>query len=192
MIYLNQLDYPDMPYAHNVDHGGVPEGKDNVKTAGCGLCSLCMVIDQLTTKHLELADCVKLSQDNRANTHPGTNMRVLGPIGAEMFGMTYCNTNDKEEMLACLRTGGRVIANVGGDYEGHVGLFSHGGHYIVVVSVEGDTLCILDPSYKEGKYEEEGRVGKARVDYPFVYCSVDALMEDVANRDPGFHLFKRK
>ena len=31
MIYLNQLEYPDMKYNHNMDEGGAPEGKDNVK-----------------------------------------------------------------------------------------------------------------------------------------------------------------
>ena len=47
------------------------------------------------------------------------------------------------------------------------GLFTHGGHYITILSTDGKDACILDPSYKEGKYEEEGRQGKAEVHEPF-------------------------
>lgn len=34
MLYLNQLNYPDIPYEHNVAAGGPPEGKGNVAAAG--------------------------------------------------------------------------------------------------------------------------------------------------------------
>ena len=191
MIYLNQLEYPDMKYNHNMDEGGAPEGKDNVKAAGCGLCSLCMVVDQLTTKHLELADCVRLSEEKGANRKMGTNLRVLGLVVAEMYGLRYSNTNDPEEVKTCLQKGGRVVANVGGDREGYIGLFSHIGHYIVLVSIDGSEVCILDPSRKEGKFDEEGREGKVRLGDPFVYCDMAHLVQDCANRDPGFHLFTR-
>ncbi len=192
MRYLNQLEYPDMKYNHNMDEGGAPEGKDNVKAAGCGLCCLCMVVDQLTTKTLELADCIRLSETCGANRKMGTNLRVLGPVVAELYGLTYSNTNDPEVVKECLQKGGRVVANVGGDRENYIGLFSHIGHYIELVSIEGAELCILDPSRKEGKFDEEGREGKVRLGDPFVYCTMDDLVRDCANRDPGFHLFTRK
>ena len=192
MIYLNQLEYPEMKYNHNMDEGGAPEGWDNVKAAGCGLCSICMVVDQLTTKALELADCVRISEENGANRKLGTNMQILGPVVAGMYGLNYSNTNDPEAVRACLQNGGRVIANVGGDREGYVGLFSHIGHYIVLVSIDGEEVCVLDPSRKEGKFEEEGREGKVRLGDPFVYCALEHLIKDCDNRDPGFHLFTRK
>ena len=85
-----------------------------------------------------------------------------------------------------------AVANAGGDREGYNAVFSHGGHYIAVISVDGDTACVLDPSYKPGKYEEEGRQGKAAVAEPFVYCSLEVLRKDCENRDPSFYLFSRK
>lgn len=30
MKYINQLEHRDIPYEHNLDHGGVPEEKRNV------------------------------------------------------------------------------------------------------------------------------------------------------------------
>ena len=56
-------------------------------------------------------------------------------------------------------------------------MFTHGGHYILVVSADDNEACILDPSYKEGKYEEPGRDGKARAVDGFVYCSLKVLEE---------------
>ena len=56
-------------------------------------------------------------------------------------------TSDIEEVKHCVRTGGAVVANVGGDREGYIGVFTHGGHYVVVISeTEDGRLCILDPS----------------------------------------------
>ena len=82
--------------------------------------------------------------------------------------------------------------NVGGDHDDHIGLFSHKGHYIVAIAATNEALCIPDPSYEVGKYEEDGRSGKVRVEYPFAYCAAEDLDADVKNRELPYHLFKRK
>lgn len=192
MLYLNQLEHPMVPYLHNAENGGAPEGKNNAAAAACGPCSLCMVVENMTFAKLTLTECLRVSCEIGANHHMGTDLSMLGPVIAERYGMTYENTNDMDKVIKCLETGGQVIANSGGDREGYVGLLTHGGHYVVVVSHDNGEVCILDPSLKEGKYEEEGRKGRARVIYPFVYTSVEELKMDCSNRDPGFHLFKRK
>ena len=65
MLYVNQLEYPHIKYDHNMAHGGPPEGRNSVKTSGCGLCCACMVIDQLTDKTLSVEDCVDMIIDYR-------------------------------------------------------------------------------------------------------------------------------
>lgn len=192
MLYLNQLDYEHVPYQHNMKHGGPPPGKGTAAAAACGPCCLCMVVDHLTCGSLNLLECLELSAKLGANLELGTSLKILGPAVAERFGLTFETTDDAGILAEHLKTGGKAIANSGGDREGHVGLFTHGGHYVEVLSIKGDRVCILDPSYKEGKYEEEGRQGKAEVNAPFVYCSLDVLKEDCANRSPAYYLFKRK
>lgn len=193
MLFLCQLDYRHIPYNHNAAHGGAPEDRRNVATSGCGLCSLCMIVDQLTTKTLELTDCVRLSEENGANHGFGTDLRILGPIVADMYDLRMETTNSLDELAAHLRRGGRAVANVGGDHDDHIGLFAYCGHYIVILSVDDDgTFCILDPDYSEGKFDREGRRGKLRIDAPFLYCKPGDLAADVENRDPGFYLFSRK
>ena len=102
-------------------------------------------------------------------------------------------TNEVEPMCECLRTGGAAVVHVGGDYEGHVGLFSHGGHYVAAIGMEPDgRVAILDPSYKLNKFEEEGRKGKVEMKNGFIcLCDPQLLVADTATRDPGFYLFWR-
>ena len=192
MKYINQLEHRDIPYEHNLDHGGVPEEKRNVAAAGCGPCCLCMMVDALTLSTYELTDCLKLSNEVGANREIGTSLKILGPVVAERFNLNYGETSDLNELKAHLAKGGLAIANSGGDREGYTGVFTHGGHYILVVSADDNEACILDPSYKEGKYEEPGRDGKARAVDGFVYCSLKVLAEDCANRTPSYYLFSRK
>lgn len=32
MLYINQRKYPDMPYQHNLKHGGAPADKSNISS----------------------------------------------------------------------------------------------------------------------------------------------------------------
>ena len=190
MLYLNQLEYEDIKYNHNMENGGPPEGRDNVKTSGCGLCSACMVVDGLTDKSLDIREAVRLSEENGANLQLGTSMSVLGPVIAEKFGLEYRNTKSLEEAVEHLRCGGRIICNVGHP-EGGVGLFTMRSHFIVLISTDGKEFCILDPSYKEGKFDIPERAGKVNdKNAPFLYCDVNTLHAEAHNN--MYHLFSRK
>lgn len=192
MYYLNQLMYPIVPYDHNMGAGGAAVGKANVAKAACGPCSLCMVVNNLTFARLTLEECMRTSYELKANLNPGTDMSIIGPVIAERYGLTYSNSYDIQDALDCLKVGGMVIANPGGDRDGKVGLFTHGGHYIVLVSEEDGELTVLDPSLSDTKFHEEGREGRVRVNWPFVYCSVDIMKEECVRPHPSYHMFKRK
>lgn len=192
MKYLNQLEYPHIPYPTDT---GTPDSKFHgfsIKEAGCGLCCLAMMVDQLTMKTISLKKLISLSVKNKANLHPGTDMKIMGPLVADLYGLDYSTTNSIQTAIRHLKNGGSVIANVGGDREGYTGVFSHGGHYILLLSADKDSVCVLDPSLKEGKFDEPGREGKVRVDGSFAYCAPEVLAKDADNRKPGFYLFARK
>lgn len=193
MKYISQLDYAHLIYNHNMNNGGPKPGRNTVATSGCGLCSACMIVGLLTPKELTVEEAVRLSENNGANLQIGTDMKVLGPIVADKFNLAYAETDSGEELLEHLRKGSAAIVHVGGDREGHKGIFSNVGHYIVAVSANGNEVCILDPGgMREGKFEEEWRRDKVRLDLPFVYCDIKDLLDDTANRKPGFHLYSRK
>ena len=135
MLYINQREYPETPFPNNLE-GGCPPEKQNIAKAGCGICSACMVVDHLTAKSLTLEECVQMAMDAKANLHPGTSMTKLGPALAEKFGLKFSYTSKKEEMLAHLRKGGRVIVNVANRPDGTAGLFTKGGHYMVLLRTD--------------------------------------------------------
>lgn len=192
MHYLNQRDYPHIPYPYEPPENDPSNTASNISKSGCGLCSLCMIVENLTTRRLDLRDCLDLALQVNATTPKGTNMRILGPVAAEKYGLTYKTTSDPQVLAEHLRKGGMAIAHVAQSPDREAGLFSHGGHYIVVVAYDGQDVCILDPSYATEKYEEPFRAEKIRVDRPFLYCAMDTLMEATQLREPHFYLFARK
>ena len=192
MLYINQRDYPNMPYPNNAENNYQPPEKQNIAATGCGLCSACMVVDHLTTQRLGLEECVALSVEHKANVRFGTRMIILGPVVAEKFGLKFSHTSNKEEMLACLQRGGRVIVNVANRPDGSRGLFCRTGHYMVLVSAEGERICFMDPYY--GPEYNEGEL-KEKVDsscVPFLYCDADLLEYETENREIKYYLFERK
>ena len=199
MKYINQLEYPHWLYVTKTeeeDPARRESGKTTtVKDSGCGLCSAVMVADRLIPEcDFDLADAIQLSYDSRANDTAGTSYSRFAPAFAEKMAFDLERTDDPERLLCCLHTGGAAVINVGGDREGHIGVFSHGGHYIVAIGEERDgRIAILDPSYKEGKFEEEGRKGLVEMKNGVVaLCDLQVLVDDTANRSPAFSLFWRK
>lgn len=190
MIYIDQKQYAHVPYYNRADLGGPLPGRGTVATSGCGMCCLCMAVDHLTMESLAIEEAVRLAESSGANKGNGTSLRVLAPVVAERFGLRYQGSDSREDVVACLRSGGRVIANAAGDRDGKPGLFSHRQHYILLISTDGEQVCILDPYLYEGKFEEEGRAGKVRQEGVFLYCSLDTLMANVIDRY-RFHLLMR-
>ena len=198
MKYISQLNYPDWPYVTRteMDEAQREKGKTTtVRSSGCGLCSAIMVADRLLVdSQFGLREAIEISYEVNANINIGTNYKRFAPVFAERLGLEWVPTNDPEELRKCLRTGGAAVIHVGGDREGHVGVFSHKGHYVAAISEERDgRIAILDPSYKVGKYEEKGREGKVEMkDGVIALCDMQVLIDDTANRNPHFHLFWRK
>ena len=191
MLYINQRDYPNMPYPNNVAGACRPESQ-NIARAGCGICTACMLVDHLTTQSLSMEECIQLSIDSKSNLEPGTDLEILGAVLAEKFDLKFSYSADKEAMLACLRRGGRVIINVANRPDGTDGLFTHCGHYMLLVSVDGERVCFLDPyyhdSYDKGDLKE--KVDSTRA--PLLYCDAELLHKEAENRRIRYYLFERK
>ena len=192
MKYVNQLEHPHMLYTTHVeDEGGRPS---TIWSSGCGLCSAVMVADRLLPNcSFGLYDAIELSYSVEANHLIGTDYERFAPAFAEKMGFKLEMTSDPERLCHCLRTGGAAVAYVTGKVPGKVGLFTVGTHYVVVIGVEPDgRLAVLDPSYKPGKYEEEGRAGKVEMKHDVVaLCSVQVMTEEIVTHAPGFYLFWR-
>ena len=198
MKYINQLDYPDWLYVTRVDLDAENREKGRtttVATSACGLCSAIIVADRLLVDHgFGLKEALKLSYDVGANRKIGTDYSIYAPAIAEKLGFEWEDTDDPERLRHCLRTGGAAVVEVSGDRDGYVGVFSYTGHYVVAISEERDgRIVILDPAYRPGKYEKEGRQGLVEVQNGVMaVCDMQVLMDDTETCSPRFYLFWRK
>lgn len=198
MKYVNQLEFPDWLYVTRVDMEGDHKewGRTStVSSSGCGLCSAVMVADRLIPEaDFGLKEAIKLSYDTKANHKRGTDYKRFAPAFAEKCGLDLETTNDPERLRYCLRTGGAAILHAKVDRDGYVGVFTRRGHYIVAISEERDgRIAILDPSYKKGKFDEEGRKGLVEMKNDFIaLCDMQVIIDDTLIADPAFYLFWRK
>ena len=196
MRYINQLDYRHVPYHTNVAREDYTDEQKlrNVAKSGCGLCSVCMMLDVLLTDvTLSVEECVKISEDCVANHSKGTDMTVLGPVIAEKFGLNYSSTANLDEAIRHLQKGGQIIAHVDIPEGKEIGLFTKVGHYILLTSTDGEKFCILDPSYTPEKFTIPERAGKVDTSHaPFLYCNVDTVNAEGKTGKKYFHMFSRK
>ena len=90
---------------------------------------------------------------------------------ADTFDIEYLETYRLDDVVDLLRNNHLVIASCGN------GLFTTGGHFIVLVGIDGDTIKIYDPYLYAGKFDTPTRRGKVWVDGYNVYCTVDNFRE---------------
>lgn len=187
MKILNQNDYPNIEYKTNLnDKTSHAYLEGSIESSGCGLCCLIMMIEQLTTDSLSIEEAIKLSYDNEANLKVGTNMRILGPIIAEKYDLSYETTNDEEVMIKHLQNGGCAIINTGGNREGYKSIFCHVGHYILAIGYTNPYVRILDPDYKVSKYDTQNTVVDKK---GILYATKEVLHQETDNRTPKYYLF---
>ena len=199
MKNINQKNYPDIPYITRQlcdKEADREKGKTTtISSSGCGLCSAIMVADRLIPNcEFGLEDAVNISYESNANVKIGTDYQRFAPAFAEKLGLDFEKTNDPERLRYCLRTGGAAVLHMKGDRDGHIGVFSNGGHYIAAISEERDgRIATMDPSFRPAKYDKEGVKGLVEIKNDVVtLCDMQVLVDDTAPAPYSFYLFWRK
>ena len=139
MVYYNQNDYMDT-------FCGV-EGA-TIKTHGCGVTSMAMVVSTLTDTKISPLDTNKLATETGTCGSYGTGF-ALFEKASEKYGLEYkrfsMDLNGASNVMEYLNKGGLVIANVG-----EKSPFTTGGHYIVLRRTGGsDIVYVADPNHRE-------------------------------------------
>jgi len=185
--YYNQHNYPNVPYP-NPD---LP--KATIKSGGCGVCCASMIVENMTAHQIGPKLMATYAINKRARVSGGTDMNVLAKALAADYGLTVKATNDEAELLNHLRAGGMAIANVGGNRGGWIGVFSDGGHFIVVAGLtDAGKVIVLDPGYYSGKFNGAGRKGKVTISGNQCICDISVLGKDTENRSPAYWLFSKE
>ena len=161
LTYISQIDSRWRYYPYT----SIGNSSQTIGSSGCGVTSATMIIDSIVgnVSITELADCFVANGYRSANS--GTYWSAYRAV-ADEFNIEYCETNNINEMINLLRNNHYIIASCGN------GLFTSGGHYIVLYGIDGDTIKIYDPYLYAGKFNTATRRGKVVVNGNTVYCSI--------------------
>lgn len=181
-------DYVGLTYYNQTDsrwryhqYSSVGDSSQTIGTSGCGPTSAAMVVTAIkgTITPDQMGDLFVQYSYRSANN--GTYWSAFRWV-ADVFDIGYQECSSLDTAVDLVRNNNYVICSVGN------GLFTTGGHFIVIVGIEGDTLKIYDPYLYSGKFDTSTRRGKVTVSGNTVYCSIDNF-RNYANYK-GFFAYK--
>ena len=177
LTYYNQTD----SRWRNHQYSSIGDSSQTIGTSGCGPTSAAMVVTAIkgTITPPEMGDL--FVQYGYRSSNNGTYWSAFRWT-ADVFDIGYQETSSLDTAINLVRNNNYVIVSVGN------GLFTTGGHFIVIVGIDGDTLKIYDPYLYSGKFDTSTRRGKVTVSGNTVYCSINNF-RNYANYK-GFFAYK--
>lgn len=181
-------DYVGLTYYNQTDsrwryhqYSSIGDSSQTIGTSGCGPTSTAMVVTAIkgTITPDTMGDLFVQYGYRSANN--GTYWSAFRWV-ADVFDIGYQECSSLDTAVDLVRNNNYVIVSVGN------GLFTTGGHFIVIVGIEGDTLKIYDPYLYSGKFDTSTRRGKVTVSGNTVYCSISNF-RNYANYK-GFFAYK--
>lgn len=162
LTYYSQL---DSRWASKM-YSSIGNPNQTIGSSACGPTCASMVVT--ATKGAITPDtmCDLFVQHGYRSANNGTYFSAFRAV-ADEFDIEYEETYYLDKAVELLRNNHYVIVSCGN------GLFTTGGHFIVLVGIDGDTLKIYDPYLYSGKFSTSTRRGKVTVDGNTVYCSID-------------------
>ena len=162
LTYYSQL---DNRWRYNM-YSSVGDSSQTIGTSGCGPTSAAMVVSSIKGN---------ITPDTMANlyTRYGYRSPNQGTYWsafkwtADVFNIGYSECYKLDDAVAKLKDNHYIIASC------NQGLFTYGGHFIVLVGVEGDYIKVYDPYLYNGKFDVSSRRGRATVNGNTVYVSIE-------------------
>lgn len=162
-VYYSQIDsrWRNHPYTIT----GNP--KQTIGTSGCGPTSAAMVVSTIKGTIIP-PDMGDLFLRNGFRTTNNGTYHSAFKWTANYFGIDFKTVNSTYAMADAVSEGYLTVVACG------KGLWTTGGHYIVVMGREGDTLKVYDPYLYNGKFNSYGRqAAGVRVEGTTAYVSIE-------------------
>lgn len=162
LTYYSQI---DNRWRYNM-YSSINNANQTIGTSGCGPTCAAMVVTAVkgTITPPEMCDLFVKYGYRSANN--GTYWSAFRFV-ADTFDIGYQETTDIQKAIQLLENQNYVVASCGN------GLFTTGGHFILLTKVENGMIEIYDPYLYAGKFDTATRRGKAIVDGNKVYVSID-------------------
>lgn len=165
--------YQGLTYYSQIDnrwrykmYSSVGNSSQTIGTSGCGPTCASMVVTATKGTITPPKMCDLFVKYGYRSANNGTYWSAFRFV-ADTFNIGYQETTDIQRALQLLESQNYVVASCGN------GLFTTGGHFILLTKVENGMIEIYDPYLYAGKFDTATRRGKAVVEGNKVYVSVD-------------------
>ena len=166
LTYYSQLDNR----WKNQMYSSVGNSTQTIGTSGCGPTSSAMVVSSIKGNITPNEMANLYTQYGYRSANQGTYWSAF-KWTADVFNIGYSECYKLDEAVAKLKDNHYIIASC------NQGLFTYGGHFIVLIGVEGDYIKVYDPYLYSGKFSTSSRIGKAEVKGNTVYVSIENFRE---------------
>ena len=166
LTYYSQLDNR----WKNQMYSSVGNSTQTIGTSGCGPTSSAMVVSSIKGNITPNEMANLYTQYGYRSANQGTYWSAF-KWTADVFNIGYSECYKLDEAVAKLKDNHYIIASC------NQGLFTYGGHFIVLIGVEGDYIKVYDPYLYSGKFLTSSRIGKAEVKGNTVYVSIENFRE---------------
>ena len=166
-------DYKGLTYYSQIDsrwsskmYSSVNNPSQTIGSSGCGPTSAAMVVTACKGAITpdKMSDLFVRYGYRSANN--GTYFSAFRAV-ADEFDIGYQETFRLDDAVNLLRNNHYLVVSCAN------GLFTTGGHFIVLTGINGDTISVYDPYLYSGKFETSTRRGKASVNGNTVYVTID-------------------
>ena len=151
-------------------YSSVGNSSQTIGTSGCGPTSSAMVVSSIKGNITPNEMANLYMQYGYRSANQGTYWSAF-KWTADVFNIGYSECYKLDEAVAKLKDNNYIIASC------NQGLFTYGGHFIVLTGVEGDYIKVYDPYLYSGKFSTSSRIGKAEVKGNTVYVSIENFRE---------------
>ena len=142
-----------------------------MKSSGCGPTAAAIVVSSSKGNILPITMANLFVKNGYRTANNGTSWSAF-PFIANYFDFNnYKYTTNLNTAIDYLRRGYYIIASCGN------GLFTTNGHYIVLVTINGNTLSIYDTYMYDGKFDLPSRKGKITISGNTIYCTIDTFQK---------------
>lgn len=166
LTYYSQL---DNRWRYNM-YSSVGNSSQTIGTSGCGPTSAAMVVSSIKGNITPDTMANLYTQYGYRSANQGTYWSAF-KWTADVFDIGYSECYKLDDAVAKLKDNHYIIASC------NQGLFTYGGHFIVLVGVEGDYIKVYDPYLYNGKFDVASRREKATVQGNTVYVSIENFRE---------------
>lgn len=165
--------YAGLTYYSQIDsrwsskmYSSVGNTAQTIGTSGCGPTSSAMVVSSIKGNITPDTMANLYTQYGYRSANQGTYWSAF-KWTADVFDIGYSECYKLDDAVAKLKDNHYIIASC------NQGLFTYGGHFIVLTGVEGDYIKVYDPYLYNGKFDVASRRGKATVQGNTVYVSIE-------------------